>query len=345
MDEINQKILDEMIPEVSILVPVYKVEKYLKRFLDSVLKQDFQNWEMILVDDGSPDACPQICDSYASKDSRITVVHKENGGLVSARKAGFEKAKGKYLVFWDSDDVVPPTALSVLYSHIIKGYDVVRGQAKRLVEGQGICDLERYAFTEGEISSTEEYLVKQIDISIPCYLWLGMYKKELFNSTLYDLLLKYNIGVCEDWLANILVGSKVKRALFISDIVYYYYTNPTSMMQSSVCSEQYRGRIDDLLGEAGILSIPAVGGDYKEKRICSSIYLFFVPEFSFSWSLYKKVGRLMHTEKYKVLIKKGTDKKFLRFINCPILYFIYSRLYCCLFKYLKLKGKTRKIIK
>lgn len=344
MDEISQKILDEMIPEVSILVPVYKVEKYLKRFLDSVLKQDFQNWEMILVDDGSPDTCPQICDSYASKDSRITVVHKENGGLVSARKAGFEKAKGKYLVFWDSDDVVPPTALSVLYSHIIKGYDVVRGQAKRLVEGQGICDLERYAFTEGEISSTEEYLVKQIEGNLPCYLWLGMYKKELFDSSLYDLIMKYNIGVGEDWVTNLLVGRNINRALFITDVVYYYYTNPTSMMQSSVYSDQYVNKVDDLLKEAGILDIPIIGNGYKERRICSSIYRFFVPEFPFSWTLYREVRVLMKSKEYGSLIMQKTNQKYLRLINYPFLYFLYSRIYCSLMKCVKMRGKRRKVI-
>ena len=91
-------------PKVSILVPIYNVEKYLPRCIESVLSQDFRDYELILVDDGSPDQCPQICDEYAKKDSRIKVVHKQNGGLVSARLAGFMEARGEYLVFLDSDD-------------------------------------------------------------------------------------------------------------------------------------------------------------------------------------------------------------------------------------------------
>ena len=91
-------------PLISVLVPVYKVEAYLQRCIDSVLAQDFMDWEMILVDDGSPDRCPEICDEAAKKDVRIRVVHKENGGLLSARKAGVQIARGDYFVFWDSDD-------------------------------------------------------------------------------------------------------------------------------------------------------------------------------------------------------------------------------------------------
>ena len=91
-------------PKISILVPVYNVEKYLQRCVDSVLAQDFTNWEMILVDDGSPDRCPQMCDAFTAKDTRIKVIHQENRGAHAARKAGFEHAKGEYLVFLDPDD-------------------------------------------------------------------------------------------------------------------------------------------------------------------------------------------------------------------------------------------------
>ena len=88
-------------PKVSVLVPVYKVEPYLQRCIDSVLSQDFTDYELILVDDGSPDRCPEICDQNAAKDERIKVVHKENGGLVSARLAGFKEARAEYLIFLD----------------------------------------------------------------------------------------------------------------------------------------------------------------------------------------------------------------------------------------------------
>ena len=93
-----------MDPLISVIIPVYKVEKYLRECVDSVLSQTYKNLEIILVDDGSPDNCPQICDEYAAKDSRIKVIHKENGGLSSARNAGIKIATGDYLMFMDSDD-------------------------------------------------------------------------------------------------------------------------------------------------------------------------------------------------------------------------------------------------
>ena len=82
---------------ISIIVPIYKVEKYLHRCVESILSQSYSSIEVILVDDGSPDKCPQICDEYAEKDNRVKVVHKNNGGLVSARKAGLEIAEGEYI--------------------------------------------------------------------------------------------------------------------------------------------------------------------------------------------------------------------------------------------------------
>ena len=86
-------------PFLSVIVPIYRVEPYLKVCVDSILSQDFADMEIILVDDGSPDGCPKICDDYAKKDRRIRVIHQENGGLVRARKAGARIASGKYITF------------------------------------------------------------------------------------------------------------------------------------------------------------------------------------------------------------------------------------------------------
>ena len=94
--------------KISVIVPVYNVESYLARCVDSILAQTYQNLEIILVNDGSRDASGSICDAYAQKDSRITVIHKENGGLSSARNAGIDAASGEYLTFVDSDDWIEP---------------------------------------------------------------------------------------------------------------------------------------------------------------------------------------------------------------------------------------------
>ena len=104
---------------VSIIVPVYKVEQYLSRCIDSILNQVFQDFELILVDDGSPDNCGEICDIYELKDNRIKVIHKKNGGLSDARNFGIEKASGEYLFFIDSDDCVTSNCLSIVDKNLI----------------------------------------------------------------------------------------------------------------------------------------------------------------------------------------------------------------------------------
>ena len=105
-----------MQPKISVIVPVYKAEKYLHRCIDSILTQTFTDFELLLINDGSPDNCGAICDEYATKDSRIRGFHKENGGINSARKEGFIHCSGKYLVFLDSDDALTNEAYNTLFN-------------------------------------------------------------------------------------------------------------------------------------------------------------------------------------------------------------------------------------
>lgn len=107
-------------PEISIIVPIYKTESYLERCINSILNQSFTDFELILVDDGSPDSCPQICDAWAKKDKRICVIHKENGGLSSARNAGIYITRGNYIGFVDSDDWIAPDMYEMLYNSATK---------------------------------------------------------------------------------------------------------------------------------------------------------------------------------------------------------------------------------
>ena len=109
--------------EISIIVPVYNVEQYLDRCVNSILNQTFTDFELILVDDGSKDHCPEMCDEWSKKDARITVIHKENGGAGSARNIGMKKASGKYVCFVDSDDWVSFHMLKNLHDMLKKHSD------------------------------------------------------------------------------------------------------------------------------------------------------------------------------------------------------------------------------
>ena len=112
-------------PQITVIVPVYKVEPYLHRCVDSILAQTFTDFELILVDDGSPDNCGAICDEYAAKDSRVRVIHQANGGLSAARNAALSIATGKYAAFVDSDDEIVPHHLETAIHYMEQGFDLL----------------------------------------------------------------------------------------------------------------------------------------------------------------------------------------------------------------------------
>lgn len=165
---------------ISIIIPVYKVEKYLKNCVESVIAQTYQNIEIILVDDGSPDKCPAICDEYAKRDSRIKVIHKQNGGLSDARNVGIEHAKGKYITFIDSDDNVSNDYIEYLYELLMKhntkmsiATHTVVSNKKRINFGNG--------YTE-KVLTTEECLDRMLcEQGFSVSAWAKLYSKELFN--------------------------------------------------------------------------------------------------------------------------------------------------------------------
>ena len=329
--------------KISILVPVYNVEQYLPRCIESVLAQDFQDWEMILVDDGSPDKCPQICDEYSQKDLRIKVLHKKNGGLVSARQAGFLLAKGKYILHLDSDDWLMPHAITTLYNYAEQGdYDIVRGCNRRVYD-DGSYTIERGRFYKGEVTGSEQYLEKVITADFETYLWGALYRRELFSKDVFEPMLRISTG--EDWLTNIAIGKNVRKILCVEDVVYNYYINSNSMMQQQVCSLEYADRMKDILE-----LLTADASDYikhlvKCNRIAAYINCLFVPELPFSWKHYKSVRKELKLANNESDVEKIMDKKFLRFIYIPLFYFLYSRLYCFLFKCIKLKFHKRKVLK
>ena len=148
-------------PMISVIVPVYNVESYLARCVDSILTQTYQNLEVILVDDGSKDNSGVICDDYARRDSRVNVIHKENGGLSSARNAGIEAAGGEYLAFVDSDDWIEPDAyerlLSAMQKHAAKlvvggRYDVDGATGEKKV---GLCPVREECICGQELVSAK----------------------------------------------------------------------------------------------------------------------------------------------------------------------------------------------
>lgn len=331
---------DDMIfPKVSILVPVYNVEKYLQRCVDSVLAQAFTDWEMILVDDGSPDRCPQMCDEYAQQDERIKVVHKENGGLVSARKVGFEHAKGEYLVFLDSDDYMLPHALKVLYKSILsKGTDIVKGVHLLKYSDKEIVDfpLKRNCI----IKNQNEYAQSLLNYEIHPYMWGGIYRKNLFSSDIFKELLDFSVG--EDLLTNLSIAKNIKTYCTIDSILYVNGVNATSMMHSNVLSYDYLKRENNKIRSIVTGYNEETGNAAERHAILSYIKALFTPELKWNDEIYDEVrlyAQSHHSELYQYI-----DNKFLHFINNKFIYKIYTQIYKTLFFNLRLHRKKRKII-
>ena len=163
---------------VSIIVPVYKVEQYLKRCMDSVLNQTYKNIEVILVNDGSPDSCPALCDEYAKIDSRVRVIHKENGGLSSARNVALDSVKGDYIFFVDSDDWLALDTLEVLNEYLEEDYDMISFQRTYLTEEKVV--------EKGEKNPKDMDVSQYIDASFlgryDFFVTTKIFKAEVFNN-------------------------------------------------------------------------------------------------------------------------------------------------------------------
>lgn len=329
-------------PKVSILVPIYNVEKYLRRCIDSVLSQDFRDYELILVDDGSPDRCPQICDEYAAKDSRIKVVHKKNGGLVSARLAGFKEARGEYVMHLDSDDYLLPGAVSILYGKICEGYDIVRGRDIQVSPNGEEYGIEKTQLYEGVLCG-EDYIYAYIMGKVAPYLWGAIYKRSLFTEEIFRQFLF--VSRQEDWVTQISIASKVQSICYIDDVVQAYMINNNSIMQTCITDYSYVLKIQETL-ERVTTEFPVKA---KQLLACDRIKelnrCFFFPELKFDWSIYRQMKQFLEDDENFEIVCKMTDAKFLRFIRNPFWFWLYTNIYKYLFKKKKLHGKNRKVLK
>lgn len=168
-------------PLISVIVPIYKVEKYLRQCIESIIEQTYSNIEIILVDDGSPDQCGLICDEYKTKDNRVVVIHKSNGGLSSARNAGLRIAKGQYIAFIDSDDFIERTMFEELLNLCLK-YNVMMAACNYAVVTEK-STLKNEEDGRDNLLSSEKFFDKllQEDNKIGMVAWNKLYHKSIFE--------------------------------------------------------------------------------------------------------------------------------------------------------------------
>ena len=219
---------------ISVIVPIYNVERYLCACIDSVLNQTYRDFELILVDDGSPDNCGAICDEYAQRDSRIRVIHKTNGGLSDARNAGLDIATGKYVYFLDSDDTIEPNLLETVVPILEQGADMVAFTLRSFHDDGTIVDTY--------IRECGSYILKTPEDRL---------------SFLYRTLLQAKIG----WDCCLRVFSREKieryglrfadnRKIFSEDLYFSlcYCAHATRIVSLEDCLYNYRLRSDSIMG-------------------------------------------------------------------------------------------------
>lgn len=256
-------------PKISVIVPVYKVEELLGRCVDSILNQSFSDFELILVDDGSPDRSGSICDEYARKDSRVRVIHKENGGLSSARNAGIEIALGDYFSFVDSDDMIHPELLRFLYNALLK-HDADIASTRYISFREFKPDIVPLYNVEEKLLLSGDFLdslypthFEQIGVSA----WGKLYKSELFRKLRYP-----NGKIYEDLHIYLKLLQLCRRIVVVSEPMYYYYTGNISITKSSYLTHC---RFDEFLVREKHIAYFSQRGNTEQAQYAQNDYLTF----------------------------------------------------------------------
>lgn len=274
-------------PFLSVIVPVYNVEPYLPQCLDSILSQTFADFEVILVDDGSTDGSGALCDSYAEKDGRFLCIHKENGGLVSARQAGFPYAKGQYVTFVDSDDWIAPG----MYARMCAAAEETGAEAvccnytAVTKKGDILC---RSSFSAGlyDKAQLEEHVYPRMIYSGSYFtygaapnLWNKLFRRELLAKNLCHVPLTVKVG--EDALVSYICLLEASSIYFCDEYFYYYRSSSSSLTHNM---DQNRLAENHVLFETLLGTIDFSLYPYMERQlnyyIVYQCLLTFVPVFS-----------------------------------------------------------------
>lgn len=210
-------------PVISVIVPVYKAERYLNECIDSILAQTFSDFELILVDDGSPDRSGEICDQYAAEDARIRVIHKPNGGVSSARNAGFEITRGKYITFVDADDWLDHDCLTNYFNAISDpGVDVATGTIRFLHPNGSTYDHKLWSPIKDNKREISDYIVSP---------WNCLCGNILRRSLLTDNNLTSPVGItlCEDFHIMVRAIFYARKVVAVTNAIYFYRDQDQSL--------------------------------------------------------------------------------------------------------------------
>ena len=235
---------------ISVIVPIYGVEQYLDKCINSILDQSYINLEIILVDDGSPDQCGAICDTYSEIDDRVRVIHKKNGGVSSARNCGLEAVTGDYIFFVDSDDTLKNNAIEVLFQTAQKtNADITICSCKHIKEknkGNANCDAEQGHLKTVESSEAIKKLSHNVHVFEglePTAVWGKLYKRAVVQ----NLRFNENMNIGEDFIFNYFANCNSKVVTYCNFKLYNYNFVETSLMNNKTYSPKLMQSFEELV--------------------------------------------------------------------------------------------------
>jgi len=300
---------------ISIIVPVYKVESYIDRCLESLIGQTYKDIEIILVDDGSPDNCGIICDEYAKRDNRIVVVHKQNGGLSSARNAGLNIFKGEYVMFVDSDDWVEPNfceaALQLICSKAVDC--VLFGYYEHIKNTK-----KTYTIKDSRYLSSEEairYIVKN-DEPIYVSVWNKIYHRSLFEC------IRFPEGYIYEDQGTTYKLFDLSKNIFVSDIPLYNYLRRLGSITLTPNLPQYTNDKFDMWAERLVFledKYPSIAEHQIRKLAILCINSLTRVDWSHNRGIEKKISDYLNTHQYDIVKMKMPlmiKTKLLCFYHC-----------------------------
>lgn len=294
-----------MATEISIIVPVYNLENYLPKCIDSILAQTFSKFELILINDGSTDNSGEICDKYAINDSRIKVVHKDNGGVASSRNTGLEIAEGKYIGFVDNDDYINEHMFETLYNNaIIHSADIVicdyidvnEGEYQDTSISHSNYNTEHYSNIK---ALNELYTNNNVTFLVP---WNKLYKKSVFED------IKYKEGIsCDDETVAHKIFYESKKITYIHVALYYYVKRIGSITNTQFNIKKFEGVY--VLKERERYFREKGEVDLHQKALRSYAGIFF-------YCYYRARAELSNIDQELKELKRTFDKTLIHLLRC-----------------------------
>ena len=325
---------------ITVIIPIYKAEEYLNRCIISVVSQTYRNLEIILIDDGSPDQCPELCDKWAQKDRRIKVIHQTNKGISVARNIGIANANGKYILMVDSDDYLYNRMIEVMYKALIEeDADLVICDFQKGVENSfsfTYCDRISAEVIDGETALYRVYSgsEKALQYVAP---WGKLYRRELFDK------IQYPEGkIFEDIFVTHQILFRCKKIAVIPQKLTYYFQNPTSIMNK----EFHAGKLDYLPALKQRIEFYHIHHLRELEEIAYDEYLHaLIWEYSRVKDLLDDKAKMRHIILcYRAVYKKGYASK--RYSNENILFLgVFNLNPELIILYWKISAKLKKLLR